>query len=243
VRIAVISDVHANLVALERVLDHAGSVDAVWCLGDIVGYGPRPNEVVALLRARGALAVAGNHDWATTGKMDVADFNRDAAAAARWTATALDAGSSAYLAGLNTTETSGDFTLVHGSPRDPIWEYLLAAWQAEESLDHFATRFCLFGHTHLPSLFAADDRGRMRPYLVQAEETIDLSTFPDRALLNPGSVGQPRDGDSRAGYLLLDLASGLAHWRRVGYAVDQTQRQMRAAGLPRRLVDRLAHGR
>jgi predicted phosphodiesterase len=243
VRIAVLSDVHSNRVALERVVEDAGAVDAIWCLGDIVGYGPRPNEVVGLLQAKGAVAVAGNHDWAATGKMDVSSFNREAAGAARWTSRELNGEARAYLQGLQVREVTADHTLVHGSPRDPIWEYLLAAWQAEQNLVHFATRFCVFGHTHLPSVFAADDDGRVRAYLVEGEESLALSELPGRALLNPGSVGQPRDGDPRASYLVLDLAAGRAQWRRVAYAIEQTQQQMRAAGLPRRLVERLARGR
>lgn len=242
VRIAVLSDVHSNLVALRAVLDDCGTPDAIWCLGDIVGYGPRPNDVIALLVDRGALAVAGNHDWAAVGKMGVETFNRDAATAARWTSAALSPEARDYLTELEVIETAHDCTLVHGSPRDPLWEYLLASWQALENLDHFATRLCLFGHTHIPSMFASVDEGRMRVLQVEGALTVELTALAGKTFLNPGSVGQPRDGDPRSAYLLLDLSAGSAEWRRVPYDIEATQAQMREARLPRRLIERLSQG-
>jgi len=241
----VLSDIHSNLVALEQVLRDCGTVDAVWCLGDVVGYGPRPNEVVARLQAVGAVAVAGNHDWAAIGRIDTDDFNPDAAAAAQWTARMLLHEASAYLAGLPQVRVHDQqrATLVHGSPRDPLWEYLLDAHRAAANLAHFATQLCLFGHTHIPSRFVDRGDGRLRAEYAEPDDVLDLQQLQGKLLLNPGSVGQPRDGDPRAAYLLLDLGQGTATWRRVEYDVWETQQQMIEAKLPRWLVERLALGR
>ena len=240
-RVAVVSDVHGNLVALRAVLDHAGLVDAVWCLGDTVGYGPEPDACIRELRAREHLAVAGNHDWAAVGKMGTEEFNPLAAAAASWTTAQLSSESREYLLLLPQRRTEGDYTLVHGSPRNPIWEYVLDARTAVANFPHFQTPFCLIGHTHVPSYFV------LRGGQVDVEyATSGLELELDRAgryILNPGSVGQPRDENPEASYLLLDTNARRVVWRRVPYDVTATQAEMERHGLPRPLIDRLAVGR
>jgi diadenosine tetraphosphatase ApaH/serine/threonine PP2A family protein phosphatase len=242
-RVAVLSDIHSNLVALEAVLAVCTDADQIWCLGDLVGYGPRPNEVLARLRSLGATSVAGNHEWAAIGRMDTADFNDDAASAAEWTAGQLDEQNRVFLSALPQTRVVGDFTLAHGSPRDPLWEYIISAPQAEANLDHFFTRFCLVGHTHLPSLFVERESKQVFAAYAEPDTELELSSFSGRALLNPGSVGQPRDGDPRASFLKLDLQTCTARWCRVEYRIEETQKQMREAQLPKRLIERLSVGR
>lgn len=241
-RIAVVSDIHSNIVAFEAVLNLVGEFDQLWCLGDIVGYGPRPNECVARLAAAKHLAVAGNHDHAAIGKIGVEEFNPFAALAARWTADILAEPTREYLAALGTVQTSGEFTLVHGSPRGPIWEYVLNVATASASFEHFEGPFCLVGHTHVPSIFARLPDGEVQAHRIVGDAELSLKRPGWRFILNPGSVGQPRDDDPRASCLLIDTERGTAGWRRVEYNIAETQSQMRRAKLPARLAERLAHG-
>lgn len=242
-RLAVLSDIHANLVALDAVLDDLAGVppvDELWACGDIVGYGPQPNEVIERLRERDARAVMGNHDGAAVGQVEVAWFNDAAAAAIRWTAEVLTAESRDYLAALPERRVAGDLTAVHGSPRDPIWEYVTSAAVAAANLEAFETRICLFGHTHYPMLYAQTDDG--------VRETIGAPGAPSalpggRLMLNPGSVGQPRDGDPASAYLVVDLDAQMLEFRRVPYGIERTQALMREAHLPTWLSERLSHGR
>ncbi len=243
-RIAVLSDIHANLPALEAVRADLPAVDQVWVLGDIVGYGPQPNEVIAMLQAMGARSVLGNHDGAAIGTVDAAYFNPDARTAIEWTAAALDDNSRAYIATLPEVRRDGELTAVHGSPRDPIWEYITSAGIAAANFAHFETRLCLFGHTHLPVAYRlVDDAIDAQPGL--PDEVVQIG--PARALLNPGSVGQPRDGLPDAAYAILELADSIddstISFHRVRYEIDRTQRLMREAGLPPRLAERLSYGR
>jgi diadenosine tetraphosphatase ApaH/serine/threonine PP2A family protein phosphatase len=243
-RIAVLSDIHANLPALEAVAADLPSVDQVWVLGDTVGYGPQPNEVVSTLQAMGARSVLGNHDGAAIGTVDPSWFNPDARAAIEWTAEAIDANTRSYIATLPEVRRDADLTAVHGSPRDPIWEYITDPGVAAANLDAFETRLCLFGHTHLPVVYLADAGGiETIPGMPGDPVPIDGG----RALLNPGSVGQPRDGLPDAAYAILATngASGgdAFEFRRVRYDIDRTQRLMRGAGLPPRLAERLSYGR
>jgi diadenosine tetraphosphatase ApaH/serine/threonine PP2A family protein phosphatase len=240
VRVAVVSDVHSNLVALRAVLDHAGPVDSVWCLGDTVGYGPEPEACVRTLNQRPHVAVAGNHDWAAIGRLGTEDFNAAAATALHWTIGQLSPEAREYLELLPQRRVEGEFTLVHGSPRDPIWEYLLSARAAAANFDYFATRYCLVGHTHVPSYFLLRD-GRADVRYVEADYQLDLAD-PARFILNPGSVGQPRDDNPHSSYLLLDTKKRVATWRRVPYDIAATQLQMAEHGLPRPLIERLAGG-
>jgi predicted phosphodiesterase len=243
-RIAVLSDIHANLPALEAVAADLPPVDGVWVLGDTVGYGPQPNEVIATLQAMGARSVLGNHDGAAIGIVDADYFNPDAKAAIEWTASALDPNGRAYVATLPDVRTDGDLTAVHGSPRDPIWEYITGPGIAAANLHAFDTRLCLFGHTHMPVAFRAVD-GAIDVTLGLPGTVSRLG--PERAMLNPGSVGQPRDGLRDAAYGVLELngaeENDTFEFRRVAYDLDLTQRLMREAGLPMRLVERLSYGR
>lgn len=239
-RLAVLSDIHANLAALEAVRDDLPAVDEVWVLGDIVGYGPQPNEVIAALQEMGARSVLGNHDGAAIGTVDTSWFNPDAARAIEWTSEVADENSRAYLATLPEVRVEGELTAVHGSPRDPIWEYIVGSGVAAENLPAFATRVCLHGHTHVPVVYQADD-GHVG--LVAATPGAPVSIAAGRALVNPGSVGQPRDGNPAASYLVLDTDAGEVQFRRVAYDIDATQRLMRHVGLPARLAERLSYGR
>lgn len=247
-RIAVLSDIHANLPALEAVLDHAargGTVDALWCLGDTVGYGPQPNECIARLREFPHLAVAGNHDHAAIGRLGTEEFNPYAAEAARWTARHLSAKSRSYLEGLPLTAREGPFTLVHGSLRDPIWEYLFSVEAALAHLKLQATPYSFVGHTHIPLVLEERGDAEGGVGVRQPQDTQRLELGAQRLILNPGGVGQPRDGDPRAAYALLEMDGDqpLVGFRRVAYDVGATQRLMQQAGLPAVLWQRLAHGR
>jgi predicted phosphodiesterase len=241
-RIAVISDVHSNLLALDAVLAQAGAVDAVWHLGDIVGYGPEPDAVVERLASVGALGVRGNHDAAACGGAEIDWFNPDARSAMEWTRAVISDQTRSWLGGLPERREEADFTLVHGSGRDPTWEYVTSAAAARESLAVTLTRHGLNGHTHIPAAFLESDErtARAGPDSGPGDPTIGLDR--GRLLLNPGSVGQPRDGDPRASYLILDIGAGTASWRRVAYDVGAVGLAMRAAGLPVRLAERLHHG-
>jgi predicted phosphodiesterase len=238
-RIAVISDVHANLHALDAVLAHVGSVDAVWHLGDIVGYGPEPDAVVDRLASAGAIGVRGNHDAAAVGGTEIDWFNADARAAMEWTRRAISTSTIAWLTALPQRREVDDFTLVHGSPLDPTWEYVTTAAAALDNLAAISTTHGLNGHTHVPIAFSLDG---VRMERIEPSAAPATGLDGHRMLLNPGSVGQPRDGNPRASYLILDLAGRRAQWGRVAYDIDAVRAQMRAAGLPLRLGDRLRHG-
>ena len=238
-RVAVLSDIHGNLVALDAVLASVGSVDAVWHLGDVVGYGPDPDGVVERLAGLGAVGVAGNHDLAAVGGDQIAWFNPDARAAMEWTRRRISDRTREWLAALPGRQRVSQFSLVHGSERDPVWEYVTSVPVARANLAVLETRFGLHGHTHLPMAWAERD-GRVEAIAPSADSTFQLTL--ERALLNPGSVGQPRDGDPTAGYLVIDEDAGLCTWRRVAYDVPTVQAAMLDAGLPRRLADRLGFG-
>jgi predicted phosphodiesterase len=243
-RIAVLSDIHANLPALEAVAADLPPVDQVWVLGDIVGYGPQPNEVIAALQEMGARSVLGNHDGAAIGTVDPAYFNPDARAAIEWTADVVDANSRAYIASLPEVRRDGQITAVHGSPRDPIWEYITGPAVAAPNFAAFDTRLCLFGHTHLPIAFCAADGG---VEVIQGVPGATVRLEGARSLLNPGSVGQPRDGLRDAAYAILETDDAgeddRFEFRRVRYEIERTQARMRDVGLPPRLVERLSYGR
>lgn len=243
-RVPILSDIHSNLVALEAVLADAreqGAGSPPWVLGDIVGYGPDPDEVIEALKASNAVAVAGNHDLAAIGDMPLSDFNAMAAAAAVWTAGVLKPGSKDYLRALSLKlEKERVYTLVHGSPRNPAWEYLTQMSGLIENLAHFETPGCLYGHTHVPVLVLFDGA---EPELVTHDPGKRHRCDAERFYLNPGSVGQPRDGDRRASYALLDLESREVEFRRVEYGVEVTQQRMKQARLPQALINRLSLGR
>jgi predicted phosphodiesterase len=244
-RVLVVSDIHANLAALEAVIVDATryGYDTVWCLGDIVGYGPKPDESVELVRRLNPIGVVGNHDWAVLGRMEVKDFNPEASRAVLWTREHLSSANMAWLGELPSRPlVQGDFTLTHGSPRDPVWEYIHAPSVAQGNFEHFDTRFCLVGHTHVPVMYTQRNDGDRAHVLTPAPGTpIRLHEAP-RAILNPGSVGQPRDNDPRAAYAILDTDALTWSARRVIYPIEVTQAHMRAASLPERLINRLSFG-
>ncbi|HSM38159.1 MAG TPA: metallophosphoesterase family protein [Candidatus Limnocylindrales bacterium] len=239
-RFAVLSDIHANLAALEAVRADLPAVDEIWVLGDIVGYGPQPNEVISALQAMGARSVLGNHDGAAIGTVDTSWFNPDAERAITWTGEVIDENSRAYLGTLPEVRVEGELTAVHGSPRDPMWEYITGPGVAEANLPAFATRVCLHGHTHVPVVYRSDD-GQVGA--VHSTPDTPVSIRAGRSLVNPGSVGQPRDGNPAASYLVLDADADSIQFRRVAYDIDATQKLMRRAGLPARLAERLSYGR
>jgi len=242
VRYLVISDIHANLAALEAVLEDAPEFDELWCLGDLVGYGPKPNECIERVRSFPHTSLAGNHDWAALGKLDLSSFNAVARTANEWTQRQLTARSRTYLNGLSPSLQQGDFALVHASPREPIWEYIMDTNTARQNFEHFSSPYCLAGHTHVPVFFKLDEEHqRCEALLPPLPEPVELGEH--RAIINPGSVGQPRDGDPRASYALLDISEMSWAFHRVSYPVEITQERMRAKGLPRRLIDRLEIGR
>lgn len=240
-RVLVLSDIHANLDALNAVLADAGGFDIIWSLGDIVGYGPEPNQCVARLSEYEHLAIVGNHDWAALAKLDLGVFTSDARQSILWTREQLTPKSRAYLEALPKNIVQGDFTLAHGSPRHPIWEYLISASAAKANFSYYETSICLVGHTHVPALFRhLPDSGQCQVLRLPARMPIGLD---DKCyIINPGAVGQPRDGDPRAAYLLLDTESRTIECRRVGYDVAEAQRKMRAIDLPARNSVRLVFG-
>lgn len=239
-RIAVLSDVHANLHALEAVLAEvdAGPFDAIWFLGDLVGYGPRPNECAALLRERTTICLAGNHDLVVLGKIPVDAFADEAAAAARWTQTVLDDSARAFLATLEPSARMPGAELFHGSPRDPVWDYVISDESAAAALALTEAPLVLVGHSHVALEISNGEDLRGEP----APEGTRLALGGQRRLLNPGSVGQPRDGDPRAAWLEVDIAAAWATFRRTDYPVEQTQSELRELGLPEALAARLAYG-
>jgi diadenosine tetraphosphatase ApaH/serine/threonine PP2A family protein phosphatase len=242
-RVAVISDIHANLPSLEAVLAAVDeeAPDEVWCLGDLVGYGAQPNEVVARVRERADVVLVGNHDLGVLGTIDLEDFGGEAAVAARWTREVLADDARTYLAGLEPLGERAGFGLYHGSPRDPVWEYVLDGRAAAAALATAPERHVLVGHSHVALRIEVPDDGLTGTGGVAPAGTeVDLTT--GRTLLNPGSVGQPRDGDPRAAWLVIDAAAGRATFRRVEYPVAEAQAAIRAAGLPEALAARLEHG-
>jgi diadenosine tetraphosphatase ApaH/serine/threonine PP2A family protein phosphatase len=294
-RYAIFSDVHGNLDALQAVLQDLDLVmrqsgrriDQYWCLGDVVGYGPQPAECLRLVRARCTVCIPGNHDWAAVGKLDFEDFSGTAAESAAWTRAKLGKADLQYLEWLPPTVPIGEFTLAHGSPSNPIWEYLTSEDTAAPNFAYFDSRYCVVGHTHLPTVFAqpvtgglphrrvtprfgdrkvkvalamATPGGPSRSSLEAGEfaftssqglvtapcwrwsPTPGLFRVPPnyRAIINPGSVGQPRDGDPRASYVIYDSDLGGFEFRRVAYNVAEVQRKIQMYGLPREVAELLA---
>ncbi|HLY95294.1 MAG TPA: metallophosphoesterase family protein [Gaiellaceae bacterium] len=240
-KVAVISDVHANVHALEAVLAaiDADAPDELWCIGDLVGYGARPNECCEIIEARADICLGGNHDLAVRGTIDLTEFSGDAAVAARWTRGVLAADARAYL---DTLEPQGErrgVGLYHGSPRDPVWEYVLSDEAAVAAIMLSDYPLTLVGHSHVALQVSLDEHA-LDGGLAPDGTVLDFTTR--KWLLNPGSVGQPRDGDPRAAYLTLELDDQRAAFHRVDYDIEATQAEIRAAGLPDALADRLAIG-
>jgi predicted phosphodiesterase len=242
-RYAIIADIHANLAAFEAVLgdiEQQGGVAEIWCLGDIVGYGPDPHRCIELLRRYKHVCVAGNHDWAAIGKVSTSYFNPLAATACQWTAQQLSPKDIKYLGNLPLTLEKESFTLVHGSPIEPIWEYVISTTIAAKNFDFFNSPFCLVGHSHVPAIFK-DEGGSClsNPF----SPGIGLVLGENRMIINPGGVGQPRDGDARASYAIYDSEGRVIRLYRIPYDIGATQDKMMQAGLPIQLITRLKAGR
>jgi diadenosine tetraphosphatase ApaH/serine/threonine PP2A family protein phosphatase len=246
VRVAAITDIHANLPALEAVLEAIDRVEIeeIWCLGDVIGYGAEPDECADLVRERCDLCLVGNHDLAVLGVLHVAAFSEAAAAAVAWTREIVAERTLALLRELEPAGEREGIALFHASPRDPVWEYVLSAEQADACLDVQPARIALIGHSHVSLFFvrpaAEEPSGEIRGAQVGDDTLLDLGG--GRWLINPGSVGQPRDGDPRAGWLELDTSAETARFHRVRYDVERAAASISAAGLPRRLADRLRVG-
>ncbi len=241
-RALVISDIHANYTALQAVLDAAGDVDETWCLGDLVGYGPDPNLVVETVRERtNVTCILGNHDAALLRQMEFQAFNTEARRSLAWTETVLTADNMAYLRTLPTqAQVRGAVTLVHGSPRDPTWEYVLNTLSARLNFGHFSTPYCFVGHSHIQSMFCLDQStDHVSMVMTRVGEKIALVP---RTIVNPGSVGQPRDRDPRAAYAIYDTDGDIWEAGRVDYNIAEVQERIRDAGLPLKHAVRLAEG-
>jgi len=240
-RVLIISDIHGNLIALETVLADASSdYDTVWCLGDLVGYGPDPNECVDRIRALPNLTcLVGNHDKAAIGGIDISAFNVDARLAIAWTQRSLTAETRDYLMNLPERTLHGDYTLVHASPRQPVWEYILDRYTAEQNFAYFNTPYCVVGHTHMPIMYIKLN-GDVMEMRANYDEILALGR--DRIIINPGSVGQPRDSNPDSAYSILDFETNHWEFRRVPYDIAATQSRMTEAGLPSRLIARLQKG-
>ena len=244
-RIAAITDVHANLPALEAVLAEieGASIEEVWCLGDVVGYGVEPDACADLVRERCAVCLVGNHDLAVLGELDVASFSEAAAAAVGWTRENLAERTLEFLRALVPSAERAGIGLFHASPRDPVWEYVLSAEQADAGMDASPQRIGLIGHSHVALFFTRPEGGEDEETRgAQASDGALLDLGRGNWLLNPGSVGQPRDGDPRAAWLELDIAAETACFHRVPYEIERAAAPIAAAGLPSRLADRLYTG-
>jgi diadenosine tetraphosphatase ApaH/serine/threonine PP2A family protein phosphatase len=241
-RVAVLSDIHANRQAFEAVLADAArtSVDELRCLGDVVGYGADPNACVELARAHAAVCLAGNHDLAVTGGLSLDEFSRGAELAARWTQEVIEPDQLDYLSALEPARHVEGVGLYHGSPRDPVWEYVLSALLAELCFDTVSERIVLIGHSHVALSFVRHDGQIATGQRREADDRVDIAH--GEWLLNPGSVGQPRDGDPRAAWLLLDTGALTASWRRVEYDIAGAAAAIRQARLPDSLAERLGYG-
>jgi diadenosine tetraphosphatase ApaH/serine/threonine PP2A family protein phosphatase len=241
-QVAIVSDIHGNRHAFEAVLAdvHGSPAEAIWCLGDIVGYGADPNDCCRLAREHADVCLSGNHDLAVTGELDLGEFSTGAALAARWTQEVIDAGHRDWLVSLKPAGAERGVGLYHASPRDPVWEYVLSALLAELCLDAQPERLSLVGHSHVALSFVRPEGEPATGAARRAGEEVDVAD--GEWILNPGSVGQPRDGDPRAAWLLLDTSAWMARWRRVEYDIAGAAAAIRAARLPDSLAERLEYG-
>jgi predicted phosphodiesterase len=242
-RYAIIADIHSNLAAFQAVLEDIrmkGAVDEIWCLGDIVGYGPDPRQCIELVKKCCAVCVAGNHDLAAAGKLDTSLFNPAAAEACQWTAEQLNPIDVRYLEDLPLRVEKDDFTLVHGSPADPLLEYIISTSIAEKIFPLFKSKYCLAGHSHIPAAYKEENHSCQTIHLTVG---VGLVMHNHRMIVNPGGVGQPRDGDPRASYAIYDSEGMMLRLYRVEYNIRATQDKMMQAHLPIQLVTRLEQGR
>jgi diadenosine tetraphosphatase ApaH/serine/threonine PP2A family protein phosphatase len=243
-RIAIISDIHANLPALEAALEAISdsAAEEIWCLGDVVGYGAQPDECTEIVADRCAICLVGNHDLAVLDELDTSTFSPAAAAAVRWTQASMDSSTAEFLSGLEPQNTELEVALYHASPRDPVWEYVLWPDQAAECIRAQERRVSFIGHSHVALWFSDSDGPPGADGGGQAEDGREIDLSEHRWLLNPGSVGQPRDADPRAAWLELDTDEWKATYHRVTYDIDRAAEAIREAGLPELLADRLYVG-
>ena len=241
-KVAVISDIHANKQAFEAALEAIASSDAaeVWCLGDLVGYGADPDACVELAREHAAVCLAGNHDLAVTGEVPLDEFSRGASLAAQWTQEVIREDNLGFLEGLAAQGREDRVGLYHASPRDPVWEYVLSTLVADLCLDAQSERLCLIGHSHVALSFAREQGELATGEPRRDGAQLDISS--GEWLLNPGSIGQPRDGDPRAAWLLLDLEAMTASYMRTEYDIAGAAAAIRSARLPDSLAERLEYG-
>ncbi len=241
-KVAIISDIHGNRHAFEAVLEAIAASEAaeMWCLGDLVGYGADPDACVQLAREHCAVCLAGNHDLAVIGQLPLDEFSRGASLAAEWTREVIAQENVAFLQSLSTSCEEEAVGLYHASPRDPVWEYVLSALLAQLCLDAQRRRVCLVGHSHVALSFSRTEGELASGEPRRAGVQLDLSA--DEWLINPGSVGQPRDGDARAAWMLLDLDAWQARFMRTEYDVAGAAAAIRAARLPDSLAERLGYG-
>jgi len=241
-QVAIVSDIHANRHAFQAVLEDiaAGPAVEVWCLGDVVGYGADPNDCCELAREHCAVVLSGNHDLAVTGDLSLEEFSRGAALAAEWTRETIDERNLGFLGELEPADVHQVVGLYHASPRDPVWEYVLSSLQADLCLDAQRHRVCLIGHSHVALAFGRAEGAPINGEIRGAGAELQVAS--GEWLLNPGSVGQPRDGDPRAAWLVLDTDAWIARWRRVPYDIGAAAAAIRAADLPESLAERLQYG-
>jgi diadenosine tetraphosphatase ApaH/serine/threonine PP2A family protein phosphatase len=240
--IAIVSDIHSNLIALEAVLEQLPAYDQLWCLGDTIGYGPQPNECLQYMRDLATYTLTGNHDLGCLGKLSLADFNDIARIANEWNGKQLSPDLRAFLDTRPPAQPVEHIaTLAHASPRDPVWEYIDTLDIAQSNLNHFSSQICFVGHTHIPMRFARYPDGRVEFDHMQRGSVVQLQPGA-RYIVNPGSVGQPRDQNPQAAYVLWDTAAGTIRYERIGYDVAATQKRILAAGLPAPLAERLELG-
>ena len=243
-KILVLADIHSNLAALEKVLLAEPDVDATWCLGDIVGYGARPNECIELIRSRPSLTcIAGNHDWGSIGKTELDLFNADARRACEWTDEQLSDESRDFLDSLEPTGIAPGAVLTHGSPRSPLGEYIFNMSIARSNFSYFASPLCFVAHSHVPLVFTQSDaEGGGGEETTVPQPNLPITIANRKAIVNPGSVGQPRDGEPRSAYMILEPESDRIMLKRTAYDIGRTQRAITEAGLPEALATRLSYG-
>jgi diadenosine tetraphosphatase ApaH/serine/threonine PP2A family protein phosphatase len=240
-KVAFISDIHGNLEALESVLRdiEKEGVEKIHFLGDVVGYGCDPNECVKLVATHCEFKLLGNHDFAAMGLESIENFNQVAQASMTWTIEKITKKSVTLLADFEMDADFLDYHLVHASPEEPEqWHYILNAAQATTQFEHFSQSICFIGHSHIPAIFIRDKEGNI---MQMAKSSLECSP-EKRYLINVGSVGQPRDNDPRACYVITDTDSNKINYRRVDYDVKTTQVKMKKAKLPDFLIERLAVG-
>lgn len=240
-KVLVMSDIHSNRTALEAVLEAAGPVGAIWCLGDVIGYGPDPNDCISIIRdLPNLICLRGNHDSAVIGLTEKGKFNLSAQVVLEWTADQLNPVHRQYLQSLSPQAEVDQVTLVHASPRDPVWEYIMDVYTATANFEYFSTPYCFVGHSHLPVLYYV--KGRKELANVTFVYPGDTTKLPENSIVNPGSVGQPRDHDPRAAFTIYDTEEHTWTQHRVPYDIAEVQARMTQAGLPIEYIQRLDLG-